>query len=207
MKDENAMNQIDLIIFDLGHVLVDFDFKKVVRGLHRHSSKSELEIRRYFSTTVLWDRFERGLVNPPEFFKSLQKDLKLKGLTFEKFIPMWNDIFREKHDTVEVLRKLRGRYRLAMLSNVNPMHWDHVNLQHAFMRWFDYPVASYAVGYRKPEPEIFLHVLRQAGVPPSRALFIDDIPSHIRAAQSVGIRSHQFHDAKKLLLDLDGVLE
>src|SRR5437773_10843635 len=107
------MNPIELVIFDLGHVLVDFDFKKVVRRLKVHSSLSEKEIRRYFSTTALWDQFERGQVAPAAFFKALQKDLNLKGLTFESFAPIWNDIFREKHDTVAILRALRARYRLA----------------------------------------------------------------------------------------------
>src|SRR5688500_5202981 len=184
------MGQFELIIFDLGNVLLDFDFKKVVRGLQRHSPKTEEQIRHYFASTTLWDQFERGHVTPDAFFNALQKDLQLKDLSFQDFIPLWNDIFVEKTDTISILEQLRGRYRLAMISNVNPMHWEHVKTQHAFMSWFDYPMASYAVGFRKPEPEIFLLMLKQAGVQPSQAVCIDDISSHIDAASSLGIRGH-----------------
>jgi HAD superfamily hydrolase (TIGR01509 family) len=201
------MTRPDLIIFDLGHVLVDFDFKKVIRNLQRYSPYSEKEIRYYFSHTPLWDRFERGQLTPAEFYQALQKDLKLKGLTFEQFEPLWNRIFWEKPDTVSILQRLRGRYRLAMLSNVNVMHWEHVRRHHAFMHWFDYPVASYAVGYRKPDLAIYRVTLDRAGVSPSRAVFIDDVLSHVHAARSLGIRSHQFVNAVKLRNDLDGILE
>src|SRR2546430_80467 len=138
------MSPPDLIIFDLGHVLVDFDFKKVIRNLKRYSPYSEKEIRHYFPHTPLWDRFERGQMTPAEFYQSLQKDLKMTGLTFDQFEPIWNRIFWEKPDTLAVLRRLRGRYRLAMLSNVNVMHWEYIRRSHAFMNWFDHPVASYA---------------------------------------------------------------
>src|SRR4029077_4955129 len=100
------MTPPELIIFDLGHVLVDFDFKKVIRNLKRYSPYSEKEIRHYFSHTPLWDRFERGQATPEEFFQSLQKDLKLKGLTFEPFAPLWNRFFSEKFDTVSILQRL-----------------------------------------------------------------------------------------------------
>src|SRR6266700_2464220 len=108
-------------------------------------------------------------MNPPEFYESLQKDLRLKGLTFEQFEPLWNRIFLEKSDTVAILQRLRGRYRLAMLSNVNEMHWQHIRSNHTFMHWFDHPVASYAVGYRKPDLDIYRVTLEMAGVSPSRA--------------------------------------
>src|SRR4029077_17158089 len=100
-------------------------------------------------------------------------------------------------DTVAILRQLRGRYRLAMISNVNLMHWEHIRNGQAFMNWFDLLIASYAVGRRKPDLEIHRLTLRQMGVSPERALFIDDVLSHVHAARSLGIRSHQFHNASK----------
>jgi putative hydrolase of the HAD superfamily len=74
------------------------------------------------------------------------------------------------------------------------------------MHWFDHPIASYAVGYRKPDLEIYRITLDRAGVSPPRAVFIDDVLSHVHAARSLGIRSHQFVNAAKLLKDLDGIL-
>jgi epoxide hydrolase-like predicted phosphatase len=197
----------DLIIFDLGRVLVDFNFRLVIQKLARYTRKSEKEIRHFFVTTPLWDTFERGGIEPGPFFNALKKELRLEGLTFQSFLPIWNEIFTEKHDTVAIARKLKGRYRLAILSNVNILHWEHVLDRHAFIKWFDHPIASYAVGYRKPEIDIYRLTLHRAGVSPERAVFIDDVESHIRAAKSLGIRAHQFISAPQLLADLDGILE
>jgi len=202
MKKEAA----ELIIFDLGRVLVDFDFKRVVRGLRRYTALNQKQIQDYFLRTPLWDAFEKGRLPPSEFFETLRDELGFRGLSFEKFAPLWNHIFTVKPDTVEILRQLRGRYRTAMLSNVNVMHWEHIRARHAFMSWFDYPVASYAVGYRKPEAEIFRIVLARAGVSPGRAIFIDDIASHVRAARSIGIRAYRFKNARQLKRDLAEVL-
>jgi glucose-1-phosphatase len=200
------MKKPELIIFDLGRVLLDFDFMKVVRGLQKHSPHSSQEIRHYFKTTPHWDRFERGVMNEKAFFKSLTTDLKLNGLHYEAFMPLWNDIFEEISGTVAILEKLRKSYRLAMISNVNPMHWKHVQKNHSFMKWFEHPIASYAVGHRKPELEIYHLTLKRAKVNPSEAVFIDDVKAHILAARSIGIRAHHFIDAKRLQKDLKDII-
>jgi putative hydrolase of the HAD superfamily len=201
------VNKPELIIFDLGRVLVDFDFRKVIRRLKHYTSLSEKAIRAYFYQTPLWDAFERGDLEAKEFFLRISKELKLQKLTFDKFGPLWNSIFTEKHDTVSILAKLRGRYRIALLSNVNIMHWDHIRQMHDFMEWFDHPIASYALGLRKPELDIYRATLHMAGVSPQKAVFIDDVESHILAARSLGIQAHQFIDARQLIQDLGGILE
>src|SRR5258706_2846774 len=201
------MNKPELIIFDLGRVLVDFDFRLVIRGLKRYTTLSETEVRRYFMQTPLWGAFERGEVEPKDFFLQLSKPLMLQKLTFKEFVPLWNLIFTEKHDTVSILARLRGRYRIALLSNVNIMHWEHIIETHDFFQWFDHPVASWEVGSRKPDPDIYLKTLHIAGVAPQKAIFIDDVEAHVLAARSLGIRSHQLHDAATLLKDLYGILQ
>jgi glucose-1-phosphatase len=200
------MSEPDLIIFDLGRVLVDFDFRKVIHGLKRYSSLSEEQIRRFFMQTPLWDAFERGTLQPRDFFIQLSRELRLEHLTYKGFLPLWNRIFTEKKDTVSILRRLRRRYRTALLSNVNVLHWDYIRAQHGFMDWFDHSIASFEVGQRKPESAIFRTALKIARVTPARAVFIDDVKSHVLAARAVGLRAHQFIDAQKLIKDLDGIL-
>jgi len=201
------MKKPDLIIFDLGRVLVDFDFSRVIQSLKRHSPLTEKQIYHFFVKTPLWDSFERGETEPKEFFLQLTKELHLEALTFTEFKPLWNSIFTEKHDSVSILQRLRGRYRIALLSNVNTMHWDYIVETHDFMGWFDHPIASFAVGQRKPDLDIFRTTLHIAEVTPSQAIFIDDMESHVLAARSLGIRAHQFVNARQLANDLDGILE
>jgi len=200
------MSKTELIIFDLGRVLIDFDFRLVIKRLKRYTAFSEKEIRRYFMQTPLWDAFERGEVEPKDFFLQLSNELKLQKLTFKEFAPLWNSIFTEKHDSVSILSRLRGRYRIALLSNVNIMHWEHVVEAHDFIQWFDHPVASWQVGQRKPDLDIYRTTLHMAGVAPQKAVFIDDMEAHVIAARSLGIRAHQFINARQLIQDLNGIL-
>ena len=181
----------ELIIFDLGRVLVDFDFKKVVRGLKKHTHLSEQQIRHYFETTPLWDAFERGAIRPRAFFKQMSKDLELQGLVFPSFEPLWNDIFTEMEESVAILKKLKGRYRLALLSNVNPMHWEHVVKRHSFMTLFDYPIASYTVGLRKPGHAIYHKALKISGnVAPGKAMFFDDVKEKTSPRRAKWVSAH-----------------
>jgi len=196
----------ELLIFDLGRVLVDFDFQKVIRDLKRYSPLSEEQIHHFFETTPLWDAYERGGITSEKFFEKLSEAVEFNGLTYEAFKPLWCDIFTEKKDTVALIDQLRGRYRLAMLSNVNEMHWSYVRDRHDFMKWFEIPIASYAVGLRKPESAIFEHVLEKAKVPASKAVFTDDLEAHIVAAKGIGIRAHVFTTADQLRLDIKDLL-
>ena len=127
-------------------------------------------------------------------------------MTMKRFIPLWNDIFTVKEDSIALVKELRGRYRLAILSNVNKLHWEHIKGRHDFIAWFEHPIASYAVGQRKPEASIYRTVLKRAGVKPSQAIFIDDIKAHITAAKKIGIRGHVFTHAKRLRRDLKDIL-
>ena len=201
------MNKPELIIFDLGRVLVDFDFRKVIRSLKRYTKLSEKQIHQYFKQTPLWDAFERGTVEPKDFFLRLSNELHLNKLSFKEFTPLWNSIFSEKHDSVSVLQRLRGRYRIALLSNVNIMHWEHLLETHDFIEWFDHPIASWEVGQRKPDLDIYRTTLHRAGVAPQHAVFIDDVETHVLAARSLGIQAYQFINARQLIKDLDGILE
>jgi len=197
---------IELLIFDLGKVLIDFDFRKVIHALKTYTPKNKTAIHTFFKTTPLWDRFERGHLKPKAFFKELQTELDLRDLTYTEFEKLWNDIFTEKKDSIALLKTLKGKYQLAMLSNVNQLHWEFVKGKHSFMKWFDHPVASYAVGHRKPEPAIFHHTLKKAGIPAERALFTDDLKPHIVAAKKIGIHGIHFKNAAQLKKDLQQIL-
>jgi len=196
----------ELLIFDLGRVLIDFDFMKAITNLKRYSPLSNEQIQHFFETTPLWDAYERGAISSELFFAKLSEGIELKGLTFPAFQAMWCNIFTEKKDSVALLTQLRPHYRLAMLSNVNEMHWNYIRGLHDFMTWFEIPVASYAVGMRKPEPEIFQYVLDKAGVPAAKAVFTDDLEAHTVAAGALGIRSHVFTTAAQFKTDIKDLL-
>lgn len=195
------MKKIDLVMFDLGRVLLDFDFKLAISHLKKHTPISNEEIHQFFSTTPLWDAFEKGQMPPEDFFVSLCKGLTLSGLSFEAFGPLWNDIFTEKKDTIALMRRLKKKYRLALVSNVNVMHWEFIHGKHDFLNEFDHLIPSYAVGSRKPEAEIYRIALKRAGVAAENSVFTDDLEPHITAAKAIGIHAVQFTTAEQLEKD------
>jgi HAD superfamily hydrolase (TIGR01549 family) len=197
----------ELLIFDLGRVLVDFDFRKAIEEIKRHSPLTADQIQHFFETTPLWDAYERGALPSEQFFGKLGEGLELSDdLSFDAFKVLWCDIFTEKTDTVALVDRLRKQYRLAILSNVNEMHWLYIRGKYDFLKWFELPIASYAVGLRKPEAAIYQHVLDKAGVTADKAVFTDDLETHIIAARALGIRAHQFTTADQLSKDIKDLL-
>lgn len=192
-----------LFIFDLGKVLVDFDFQKVFRGLAPHTPRTPRELHDFFHSTPLWDAFERGHMTPLEFFKRLREQLDL-DMTFAQFEPVWNDIFSEIPETIELLKTLKTRMPVHLISNVNAMHYEFLEERCEFLSLFDARFPSYQVGLRKPEGAIFHLALKHAGVKPHEAIFIDDTPMHVHGARKVGIHSIVFHNTKQLKHDLNG---
>jgi putative hydrolase of the HAD superfamily len=97
--------------------------------------------------------------------------------------------------------KERGM-RTAILSNMG----DNVlaNMQRTFdwLPRFDVLVWSYQLRMAKPEPAIYLHVLKEVDVRPEEALFLDDKLVNVEAARALGMRALEFSTVEKLRRDL-----
>lgn len=188
---------VEVILFDLGNVILPFNHYQIAEKLSRFTGKGEFrDPRKIFS--YLFD-FQKGAINPyetgkmstEEFFLSLKRELVL-SLSFQEFQPIWNDIFWENVEVSETIKSLRGKKRLGLVSNTNPLHFDYVLSKFPILRVFDRWILSHEVGYKKPAPQIFHKAIEWAGVLPERILFIDDLKSHVLAAQSLGIQSIHF---------------
>ena len=66
--------------------------------------------------------------------------------------------------------------------------------------FFEQMYLSYEIGLRKPDAQIFEYVLQDAGLDPSKTLFIDDTIQHIQSAKEVGLITH--HLVKKSIVEL-----
>ena len=103
---------------------------------------------------------------------------------------------------VEIARSLKPDYRIALLSNAPSAFIRGLLSEHDLERHFHKIVISSEVGMVKPSAEIFVHTLRELGVRPSEAIFIDDNPGHVAAAERVGITAIQFISAEQLKTEL-----
>ena len=190
----------ELIIFDLGNVLLDYDHRITCRKLSNFSKPRYPAGKMYhflFNNHSLSRQYDQGKITTEEFFKTLVDKFSLK-ITFKEFTPIWNDIFRENKAVSQLVRNLKRRYRIYLISNTNEMHLKYLAQKFNILSEFDRIFASYALGLGKPNRLIFELALKDAQVKPGKAIFIDDIPEHITTASALGLKAIQFTGIKRL---------
>ncbi len=197
-------HRIKAIIFDLGNVLVDFDHLIAAKRVAKFSEKSPQEIFNLFFDSELTGLFEEGRISPQEFFLKMKETINLR-LEYDEFVPIWNEIFflSEKNRNVYNLTKsLRSNYKLALLSNINILHFDYIKIFFPVFGAFHYIVTSYETGLRKPHPLIYQKTLEILNVSAENTFYTDDRSELIEKAKNLGIRSFTFQDINKLKEDL-----
>jgi putative hydrolase of the HAD superfamily len=202
-----SQSPIEVILFDLGNVILPFTHYQIAEKLSQFSQRKEFQDpQRIFS--YLFD-FEKGAVNGYEvgkvssiqFFKSLKKYLHL-SLSFKKFIPIWNDIFTEDQGVSEIIRSLKGKKKLGLISNTNLLHFDYILSKFPVIRIFDKWILSHEVGFKKPDVHIFQKAMEWASVEPGKILLIDDMKKHVEVAVSLGMQGIHFISAQQLREEL-----
>ncbi len=189
---------IETIIFDLGGVIVPFDFRRAYAALDGRSPYRAEEIPRRIGTTDLVTRFETGKIESEDFVRQLTALLDVR-LTYDEFRDLWSCIFLP-HTLIpeSLLAALRARYRLLLLSNTNAIHFEMLRERYPLLEHFESYVLSYEVGALKPSPEIYEAALERARCAPERCFFTDDIPAYVEGARRHGIDAVQFRDAEQL---------
>jgi putative hydrolase of the HAD superfamily len=210
MGNELSTNRdsVEVIFFDLGNVILPFNNYQIAEKLCRFSQKEEFrEPGKIFS--YLFDLregvinpFDMGKVSPQEFFQSIRNHLGL-SITFEQFIPIWTDIFTEDREVSEIIRSLKGKWRLGLLSNTDPLHFHYIVSTFPIVSALEKWILSYEVGFKKPDARIFQRAMEWASVEPGKILFIDDTQSHVDAAASLGMQGVHFHSSQQLKEELN----
>ncbi len=203
---------VDVIFFDLGNVILPFNHHQIPVKLLPYSEEKNLkdsqEIFSYLfdSQKGTVSLYESGEISSEEFFHSLKESFHL-SLSFEEFIPIWDDIFVENKEVSEIIRSLNGKKRLGLLSNTNPLHFDYIVPRFPIVMIFEKWILSHEVGFKKPAPEIFQKAIEWASVEPQRILFIDDLQKNVDVAHSLGMQSIHFISADRLKEELAKTLQ
>ncbi len=193
---------IKTIIFDLGKVIIPFDFRRAYERIAPNCGYSPAEIPERLRTTDLVNRFECGALEAEPFFEQLSQILDLK-VDFEEFQEIWGSIFLpETLIPASLVAGLRERHRMLVLSNTNVIHFELVRQKYPIIGLFHHHVLSYKVGALKPEPAIYKEALRLAGCAPAECFFTDDIPAYVEGARQHGIDAVQFQNAEQIRSEL-----
>lgn len=202
-------NKIRTIIFDLGNVLVGFDHRIAVNRILRYTKKSAEEIYDLFFDSQITRDFEKGKLSPLDFFAKVKDTLGL-NISWNEFLPIWNEIFFPKSDTEEFIlslgcpkdasdTKTHSNIKLVLLSNINKLHYDYVkNNFYSAISLFDEVIPSYMTGFIKPEKEIYDLAFAHSGATLENSLYIDDRLDLVEAARSYGIKSIRFQNIQQL---------
>jgi len=192
-----------VIVFDLGNVLLPFDYNILITKLDKvESGLGDRFVEAYFTDYEFHRNFERGKTGEEKFIEKMLEILKHKidSETFRKF---YADIFEVNEDVAALLPGLKKSYKLILLSNTDPIHkkygWEH----YEFLEHFDKLILSYEVGAVKPEEEIYRAVENASGAPSEEHIFIDDIEKYVEAAKNLGWDGIHFKSYLNLIDELN----
>ncbi len=186
------------ILFDLGRVLVHFDFQIGYATLEGLCGYPAAEIPRRLAPSGLVERFESGRVEPRAFFDEFRSTLGV-DLEYERFCEIWSSIFTHAILPESLLKGLSARYRMVLLSNTNALHFGMIREWYPHLLWhFDALVLSYEVGAMKPQPAIFEAAVAAAGCAPEECFYTDDIAPYVEAARAQGIDGVVFESPAQL---------
>ena len=192
------------IVFDLGGVLVDLDFKAAINGLQKAGFANVKEQLQAFDREGIFQKFELGEMSADEFRSAIRENSTV-SLTDEEVDALWNAMLLEvPREKLELILHLRGKYMVYLLSNTNSIHWDYV-CKNAFNYrgfrvndYFEETFLSYEMHLAKPDKAIFEKVLEEANLLPEETLFIDDSEANCKAASELGIHTHHYHIGEDL---------
>lgn len=189
-----------LLVFDLGHVLIDFEWMKVCYAFSERCQQPSHRILEAFSVVGKLG-YETGKVSTQEFLRELNRLLE-SDINLAEFNKLWNTSFRENSEMASLLGELKVRHKLSMLSNTNESHYQFIQSSFNVERHFDSRILSYEVGFAKPKAEIYERVFSEAEVKAEDCLFVDDLKVNTEAAQDLGMQAIQYTDIESLKMAL-----
>lgn len=176
----------EVVVFDLGKVLVDFDYGRAVRRLPPLIRVSLDEVRRLLTESPLLTDYETGRLDTRQFYEQFVEATGFAAGQPE-FESIFNDIFSEITPMTQAVARLRSKgWICAAFSNTNPMAIEHLDRHYAFMRDLQPRILSYEHGRMKPDPALYEVVERLTGCSGPTLFFVDDREENVATARARG---------------------
>ena len=197
---------IKAVIFDFGRVITAQKPMSLFRRYEEELGLAPGTLNRAMYGSESWQRVLVGRMSLEDHWQEIGPRLGLH--TQAEIMDFRQKYFADEEineGVLALIRRLRGQYRLAVLSNAPPRltkwlaDWQILDL-------FDVVVCSGDEGVAKPEPAIFERTLDRLDVGPQESIFIDDFPGHVEAARALGIHAIRFTTAEALESELAGLL-
>ncbi|MFD2933304.1 HAD family hydrolase [Spirosoma flavum] len=200
------------LIFDLGDVIIPIDLTAPVRNFAMLANLPEDEVRAIWKQHSIWDQYETGLIDDDAFRNHVRQLLKNDQWADEVIDTAWNTVLLDLPiERIKRIKELKSTYRLFLLSNTSPIHIRQVNRvltgmdQPTLEELFERVFYSYDVRLMKPSPEIYRHVLAEAGLVAEETAFFDDNGANIKAAAELGIQAVHVQPPMTILNYLENI--
>ena len=196
--------KIEALLFDLGKVLIDFNFDTGLQALQACCSMSRDEFHQVVFDKRWIRRYERGEISTSQYHTYLCETANLK-MEFPDFCQTWSSVFLpDLIVSEELLKALKRRYPLILISNTNEAHIEYIREKYRVLEYFDSHILSYQVGSLKPDAKIFEYAIAASGHQPESLFFTDDREENILAAERLGMQAHKFVSEPRLIEALQG---
>ena len=200
---------IKAIIFDLGGVLLNIDYQRTIDAFKREGVTDFEHFFTQAAQSSLFDQLDKGRISPGEFRNELRR---LSGLRIgdEQIDAAWNAMLLDfPKERIDLLQGVRQHYPTFLLSNTNAIHYpvyrESLRREYGFSdlsQLFRKQYLSYELGMRKPDREIFVHVLEDQDLVAEETLFIDDSLQHVHGAREAGLKAVHLDTARMDVMDL-----
>jgi len=193
-----ATTGIKNIIFDLGGVIINLSVEKTHQAFALLSGLPVDEIKTIVHHGDFFNQYEKGLISDSEFRDHLRESLNLR-VDDGELDTAWNAMLLDiPMERIRLLEQLKSGFRIFLLSNTNNIHLQSFNHQvkqltgfNAIDEYFHQAYYSHLVKMRKPDLEIYEHVLHTSNLIPAETLFLDDNKDNLTGANKAGIKT--FH--------------
>lgn len=175
-----------IVVFDLGKVLLDFDYSIAGRRIAAQAQLPAAEVQQFLNQSPLLHRYETGLMTRPEVFEEVRQATGFSG-NLAEFGGFFADIFTEMPEMTALHAALRRKgIPTYIFSNTNDLAMEHIRRNFPFFASFDGYILSYEVGSMKPDARIYEALEAMTGKRGAEILYLDDRPENVDAGAARG---------------------
>ena len=199
---------IGAVVFDIGKVLLDFDYLVLIRKMAPQTQWSEAKLNDYLNQSPLLARYEFGELSSSEFFELIQRETDFTGGETE-FAALFEDIFTPISGMIDIHRQIaQSGTPTFTFSNTNEMAVRYISRTYDFWKIFNGHVLSYEVGALKPEEKIYEALEELSDLNGEEIIYLDDRSENCAAGRERGwqVCCHQDVESSRRFLSSVGDL-
>ncbi len=190
--------KVEAAIFDIGNVLVLFDYMKAANRLVLKNGLSSPPDRVILAAAN--HEFELGRITRAQFLSSVRREFHDTGRE-DEFVSIWEDIFEENTRMTALARGLSSKIPVYLISNIGEIHHQYLFRRFDVFSIFRDKIFSYLDGIMKPDAAVFQLAISRFGVNPAATVYIDDVQENCEAASAAGFLGLHYDPSRQ---DLPG---